>query len=81
LEGQQVRISWKGNLGSKAKEHRGRFVERGVIVNCCDGNSYLVRNNGGRLVKKRYYDLKEPRFDIGETPFRGGDVIKGKCRG
>jgi hypothetical protein len=54
-----VRIARKDNLGNKAKEHKGRFTGRGVIVNRCDGDSYLVRNESGGLAKRRYYDLKE----------------------
>jgi hypothetical protein len=67
----------KDNLGNEAEEHKGWFMERGVIVNRCNGDSYLVREESGRLAKRRHYDLKGLGIDIDETPSGKGDVIKG----
>jgi hypothetical protein len=45
-----------------------RSTKRGAIVNRCDGNSQLVRNESGRSAKRIPYGLKELGIDIGETP-------------
>jgi hypothetical protein len=43
-------------------------------VKCFEGDSYLVKMEDGRLVRKRHSDLKGINV-CGETPSRGGDVI------
>jgi hypothetical protein len=51
-------------------------VEKGVIVNRCNRDSYLVRNENGRLIKRRHHELKgliSVRLRLEE------DVIKGEA--
>lgn len=55
---QIVRVAKSENLLGCAKYSKGRFLEVGKIISVCPGDSYIVRLNNGRLVKKRHYDLK-----------------------
>jgi hypothetical protein len=59
-------MAQKDNLGSKT-----RFIEGGAVVNRHDEDSYPVRNESGKLAKRRHYDLKGSEVDVGETPSRG----------
>jgi intein/homing endonuclease len=45
----------KDNLGNKAKDRKGRFMKIGVLVNRCNRDSYLVRNESGKPVRRRHY--------------------------
>jgi hypothetical protein len=54
----------RDNLGSKAKEHKGWFVDGSATVSCWNRDSYLVRNESGRLVKRRHYDLERLATDV-----------------
>lgn len=56
--GERVRIAKSDNLGGKSKEYKGRFLIKGEILDKCGGDSYLVRKEDGKIVKKRHYDLK-----------------------
>ncbi|KAF9758305.1 hypothetical protein NGRA_3147 [Nosema granulosis] len=58
FKGQKVRISKKENLKGCNKYEKGRFLETGWIVEICGGDSYIVKLESGRLVKKRHYGLK-----------------------
>ncbi len=58
-KGQLVRIAKKENLKGCNKYEKGRFLETGSIIEVCGGDSYIVRLESGRLVKKRHYDLKD----------------------
>lgn len=75
IEGQQVRVAKRENLGKMAKSEKGRFLGMGEIVKEAGENSYIVRDSEGKLKKKRYYDLKAIRTVSGETPSCGGDVV------
>ncbi len=58
VRGQLVRVSKKENLKGISKYEKGRFLEVGRVLEACGGDSYIVRLESGRLVKKRHYDLK-----------------------
>lgn len=72
-EGQYVKIAKNENLGKNIKELKGRFVENGIIVGRLGNNSYLVKMDNGRFVKKMDWDLKDLKIEV-ETPSREGDV-------
>lgn len=55
---QKVRVSKKENLIGCDKYIKGRFLDLGVIKEVCPNDSYIVRLENGRYVKKRHYDLK-----------------------
>ncbi len=55
---QVVRIAKKENLGGCNKYEKGRLFDCGKILEVCEGDSYIVRLENGRIVKKRHYDLK-----------------------
>ncbi|KAF9754348.1 hypothetical protein NGRA_3368, partial [Nosema granulosis] len=59
--GQRVRIAKKENLKGCDKYEKGRFLEMGQVQDRCKGDSYIVRLDNGRMVKKRHYDLKGVR--------------------
>lgn len=56
--GQVVKIAKRENLGGEAKRAKGRFINEGTIVAKCGGDSYLVKKQDGKIIKKRHYDLK-----------------------
>ncbi|KAI5152045.1 hypothetical protein ENBRE01_2525, partial [Enteropsectra breve] len=56
--GQKVRIASHENLGTDSKRIKGRFIDEGIITGIMEKDSYLVRYAGGRIAKKRHYDLK-----------------------
>jgi hypothetical protein len=56
--GQAVRIAKRENLGNDGKRDSGRFVRNGVILDICGNDSYLVKTEEGKIIKKRHYDLK-----------------------
>lgn len=60
-QGDEVRIAQRQNLKGLPKEAKGRYTGRGIIVEECEGDSYIVKTEEGRLTKKRHYDLKEVR--------------------
>ncbi|MGL5708896.1 MAG: hypothetical protein ACRDDF_11645, partial [Aeromonas sp.] len=66
-KGQQVRVSKSENLGTESKNLKGRFLRRGVIVNCMNGDSYLVKMDDGKITKKRHCDLKGLDVEV-KTP-------------
>lgn len=51
-EGQQVRVAKRKNLGNRVKSESGRFVYLGKILKACEGDSYIVRTENGRIIKK-----------------------------
>ncbi|WUR04686.1 endonuclease [Vairimorpha necatrix] len=55
---QIVRVAKKENLGGQTKYMKGRFVDLGMILEVCPSDSYIVRLENGRIIKKRHYDLK-----------------------
>ncbi|KAI5152345.1 hypothetical protein ENBRE01_2758 [Enteropsectra breve] len=55
--GQQVRIASKENLKIKGKLF-DRFQTRGVIINEAGNNSYLVKDEEGKIYKVGHADLK-----------------------
>ena len=72
---QVVRVSKRENLLGCSKYVKGRFLEVGRIIEICPGDSYIVKLNNRRLVKKRHYDLKgmgECKSFEGETNRLGG---------
>ncbi|KAF9758258.1 hypothetical protein NGRA_3191, partial [Nosema granulosis] len=52
IKGQRVRIAKRENLGTVGKRDSGRFIRKGIIVEVCEKDSYLVRTDEGRIVKK-----------------------------
>jgi hypothetical protein len=58
FRGQSVRVAKKENLKGCDKHDKGRFLENGKVIEICGGDSYIVRLENGRFVKKRHYDLK-----------------------
>ena len=56
--GQEVRVAQRENLGNQSKELKGRFVGKAIVTDVCGGDSYLIKKDDGRIVKKRHYDLK-----------------------
>jgi hypothetical protein len=42
----------------------GRFKEQGVIMDVLSDDSYLIRNENGKLLKKRHCDLKELKITV-----------------
>lgn len=72
--GQKVRVAKNDNLKKNVKGKKGRFLDLGVIIEKCIGDSYLIKKNDGKIVKKRHYDLKGICLN-GETPSRERDVI------
>lgn len=67
IEGQRVRVAEIENLGKRAKSEQGRFTRSGVVVKVCSSDSYIIREENGKLGKKRYYDLKVMTPDLTET--------------
>lgn len=59
LKGQHVRVAKKENLHGCDKYSKGRFLDLGRVIECCEGDSYIVKLRNGRYVKKRHYDLKD----------------------
>ncbi|KAI5151978.1 hypothetical protein ENBRE01_2475 [Enteropsectra breve] len=57
LKGQKVRITSHENLKDKTKNEKGRFYRNGVIIDVCDNDSYLVKEDD-KIFKKNHYDLK-----------------------
>jgi transposase InsO family protein len=74
-EGQQILIAKRENLGATAKTKRGRYLKKGVIIGTCTGDSYVVKDENGKINKKRHYDLKGHGVKMSETPSKEGDVI------
>lgn len=56
--GQKVRIAKLDNLGKMQKSEKGRFLGCGVILEVFDNDSYLVRDDQGKIKKKRHSELK-----------------------
>lgn len=56
--GQNVLICKKENLGRDTKDCKGRFNEKGMIVGVFENDSYLVKKEDGKMIKKRYFDIK-----------------------
>jgi hypothetical protein len=57
VTGQQIRISNKENLGTIGKSY-DRFQDRGVIKHICPNDTYLVKDENGKLAKISHSDLK-----------------------
>lgn len=55
---QIVRVAKRENLTGCSKYSKGRFLGMGKVIELCLGDSYIVRLENGRFVKKRHYDLK-----------------------
>lgn len=53
-----MRIAKLDNLGKMQKSEKGRFLGRGVILEVFDNDSYLVRDDQGKIKKKRHSELK-----------------------
>lgn len=73
--GEQVLVAKNENLGVRGKNEKGRFLGRGVIDTVLPGDSYLVKIEKDRIVKKRHFDLKGFCFNLDETPSGEGDVM------
>lgn len=56
--GQNVLICKKENLGRDTKDCKGRFNEKGMIVGVFENDFYLVKKEDGKMIKKRYFDIK-----------------------
>ncbi|KCZ76876.1 hypothetical protein H311_02118 [Anncaliia algerae PRA109] len=56
--GDKVRISQRNNLKDRCKEEVGRFYEKGEVMERFKNDSYLVKKDNGKIVKKRYFNLK-----------------------
>jgi hypothetical protein len=76
-----MRMARKDNLGSKTKEHEGGFVDGGATVNRCDGDPCLVKDESGKLIKRRHYDSKGLGGLILVRLRLEGDAIEGDIRG
>lgn len=70
--GQMVKIAKNENLGTLAKNTRGRFTEEGIIKGKFGKDSYLVMKSDGKMTKKRHYDLKRLVGESGRLTSRGG---------
>lgn len=57
FKNQVVRACKRENLGNNSKYGKGRFVDVGMIIEICPGDSYIVKLEKGRVIKKRHYDL------------------------
>ncbi|KAF9756190.1 Transposon Tf2-9 polyprotein, partial [Nosema granulosis] len=57
-KGQIVRVAKKENLSGCSKYEKGRFLDQGKVLEVCDGDSYLIKLENNKIVKKRHYDLK-----------------------
>ena len=51
-----VRVAKRENVANKID--RGRFLQKGEIVNLFGSNSYLVKMENGKIRKKNCRDLK-----------------------
>lgn len=69
--GQLVRIAKRENITVNQKRKKGRFLGTGKIIEKCPGNSYLVMTDSGRIMKKRYYDLKIKRSLVDNEEHEG----------
>lgn len=58
VKNQKVRVAKNENLKGCNKYSKGRFLDMGIIIEVCPGDSYIVRLENGIYVKKRHYDLK-----------------------
>ncbi|KAI5179799.1 hypothetical protein NEOKW01_0262 [Nematocida sp. AWRm80] len=72
----QIKIAKKENLGKDSKADKGRFTKSGVVIKRCGEDSYLTRDENGRITKRRHYDMKGIRntWDRSGEPSLGGDV-------
>ncbi|KAI5177775.1 hypothetical protein PAEPH01_2505 [Pancytospora epiphaga] len=70
--GSQVRVAKRENL-RKPKEYKGRFLDKGEVIEKCGSGSNLVRMSDNKIVKKQHYDLK---LDDGIC-FNDGSVSNG----
>lgn len=55
---QKVRVTKNENLSGCSKYSKGMFLDLGEIVEVGLKDSYVVKLQNGRYVKKRHYDLK-----------------------
>lgn len=70
VKGQKVRIAQHDNV---SKYEKGRFIKKGIIVEVCEGNAYIVKiDDTGKLTKKRASDLKSIVCENGELAAGGG---------
>nr|AHW68394.1 hypothetical protein NP_09H07 [Nosema pernyi] len=58
IRGQEVRVAKRENLKDTAKNCKGRFLDMGKVLEVCPGDSYIIRLENGKILKKRHYDLK-----------------------
>ena len=58
VKNQKIRVEKNENLKGCDKYSRGKFLDLEVIVEASLKDSYVVRLDNGRYVKKRHYDLK-----------------------
>lgn len=65
--GAKVRISKSENLVNKPKEFKGRYMVTGVVIQKCGEDSYIIRKEDGKVVKKIHYDLKLIRASEDDT--------------
>lgn len=66
--GDQVLITQRENLGKASKSKKGRYTARGIVMEEFGKDSYLVRDENGKIRKKRHYDLKGHKIAMVETP-------------
>ena len=59
--GQEVMVAKRENLGNTLKSDSGRFLRQGIILEKCEGDSYILRLDDGKIIKKRHYDLKRKK--------------------
>lgn len=62
-----MRIAKTENIKEKGKAH-DRFQLRGVIVNKCENDSYIVKTENNDLIKKSHMHLKKIEVIDSETP-------------
>lgn len=55
---EKVRIKKNENLGADCKGIKSRYIIGGKIFEVLENDSYLVKTDEGKIIKKRHYDIK-----------------------
>lgn len=58
-KGDRILIAKRENIKKAIKENKGKYLIKGVVIEKCGGDSYIIRDQYGKLKKKRHYDLKK----------------------
>lgn len=65
--GDIVRIAKHENIKGNQKSIKGRYLEQGEVIEVFGGDSYLIRKEDGKIIKRRHYDLKKDVQEADET--------------